>query len=455
MVASRTRPPDGNLHARLAQALHEAGVERGARLTLAFSGGLDSRVLLELLADVAPGLGLQLDAAHVHHGLSAHAEDWVRLCEAACAGRGLPLRVFRVQVPQQNPLGLEAAARQLRHAALDSVVTDWLVFAHHQDDQAETLLFRLLRGSGVRGAAAMRARVPAHAGRPGRLRPLLNVRRAELEAFARAAGLRWVEDESNADTRFARNFLRHRIMPELQVLAPAAVPALARAAGQFAQADELLEDLAQLDLAQCGGLPMRHPELLALSDARLLNLLRSLIRELGEQPPARARLLEAVRQLREAPGPLCCALGACTLLVYRDRVWLESARPAAQPVPRSWCGERALPWSGGEVCFEPVSGAGLDAARLAGAGACRLVPRWPGLKMRMAPEGPRRSFKNLCQEAGIPAFLRERLPVLVVDGEPVWIAGIGCAPAWRCTSGQPGVQPRWDVVGANFSAEEV
>ncbi|HQV07869.1 MAG TPA: tRNA lysidine(34) synthetase TilS, partial [Thauera sp.] len=232
---------------RIATVLAAAGVVVDMRLCCALSGGVDSVVLFEVLHRLQPRFGYRLSAAHVHHGLSPHAGDWAEACMARCARAGVPLQVFHVEVDRLHPDGVEAAARAARHAALDTVDCDWLAFGHHQDDQAETLLFRLLRGTGVRGAAAMRAASVPVDGRPGRLRPLLALRRAQIEDWARRAGLDWVEDESNVALHFTRNAIRHRLLPVAQELFPAAVPALARAAAHFAEADDLLGELAAAD----------------------------------------------------------------------------------------------------------------------------------------------------------------------------------------------------------------
>ena len=160
-----------------ARALTAAGVGAGARLCCALSGGVDSVVVLDVLHTLAPRFGFSLQAAHVHHGLSPYADVWAQACAARCAQLGIAFTLFRVSVARDASGGLEAAARAQRHAALDGVACDWLVFGHHQDDQAETLLFRLLRGSGVRGAAAMAAVDPPRTARPGRLRPLLDCSR--------------------------------------------------------------------------------------------------------------------------------------------------------------------------------------------------------------------------------------------------------------------------------------
>ena len=421
--------------------LAAADIVPGATLCVALSGGVDSTVLLHVLARLRGRGGFTLAAAHVHHGLSPNADAWLEACRASCEALGVAFHPFRVQVRRDDPAGPEAAARAARHAALARVPCDWLAFGHHQDDQAETLLFRLLRGTGVRGAGAMAEVEP---GTPGRLRPLLGLRRAQVVAYARAHGLTWVEDESNVDERYVRNLLRHRVMPVLEEAFPAAVPVLGRAGAQFREADGLLGDLARLDEAACGGAMLERAKLLLLSDERVRNLLRWRIREMGLEVPARARLVETVRQLRAAPEQaLRLPLGAVVCCAYRGRLWLEPEGGRAGPEATLWHGEVELPWGRGSVVFVEAVGEGLGRAVLDRAGEVVLGPRWAGLALREGVGRPRRSFKNLCQEAGIPAWLRDGLPVLRVDGAAAWIGEIGVAAEFRCAPGEPGVVPLW------------
>lgn len=432
----------------VAGVLAAAGLAPGSRVCCGLSGGVDSVTLLHLLHDLHGGLGFELVAAHVHHGLSPNADTWLAFCEERCARLGIDLLPLRVKVARDDPQGLEAAARRARQAALEAVPCDWLAFGHHQDDQAETLLFRLFRGTGLRGAGAMRTIEPPAGGRAGRLRPLLGERRERIEAWARAQGLAWVEDESNADLRYARNDIRHRILPSIESAFPAAVPSLARAAEHFREAGALLDELAAIDRASCGGAMLERETLLRLDDARIANLLRWLARRQGAAAPSRARLDESVRQLREAGAgrPLQLSLGELSCCVYRGRVWLESSAPLPAGAV-AWRGEARLGWAGGAVDFHRGHGAGLARARLDAAGRVELVPRTPGLRLRLGAGRPSRSFKNLCQEAGLPSWLRERLPVLQVDGMVAWIGGIGVAAEFACAPGEEGIEPRWLPAG--------
>lgn len=298
MVASRNKPSTEVLPQRVGAflALHLAPAER---VCLGLSGGCDSVVLLHLLHGL--GLGDRLSAVHVHHGLSPNADAWADFCAAYCADLAVPLHIVRIEVDRQSGLGLEAAARTARYAVLAEQAAEVLMLAQHQGDQAETLLFNLLRGAGVAGAAGIpEAR---SLGRQRLLRPLLACRRGELEDYAVLHGLAWIEDESNADTRYSRNFLRHEVMPLLRRRFPAAETAFASAARHFAEADDLLAELAMADWRMACAETADAPALIllrTLSQARLKNLLRYRLRVLGWRSPGAARLAEFVRQIMSA-----------------------------------------------------------------------------------------------------------------------------------------------------------
>ena len=297
MAASRNRTsPD--LLARLAAFVGDR-LPTHETICVGLSGGCDSVVLLHLLGRLE--LTSRLSALHVHHGLSPNADGWATFCQAYCQSLGVPLFVRRVTVADKSGKGLEAAARRARYAAFAEVPADCLFLAQHGGDQAETLLLNLLRGCGVTGAAAM----PVERRHGGRrlLRPFLAESRADIEAYARAHDLCWVEDESNGDRAFTRNFLRHEVMPMLGQRFPRAETALGRAAANFGEASELLDDLAAADWAMVvDGDAARLAGLRCLSPVRLKNLLRYRLRVVGWQVPVADRLDEFVRQLISA-GP--------------------------------------------------------------------------------------------------------------------------------------------------------
>lgn len=462
MADSRIALPDSTSFAvqhlirRVVEALPDQVLTPTARLAVAFSGGMDSAVLLTILVRLRDQYGFQLRAVHVHHGLSPNADAWQQACEARCRELAVPLTVARVTVARDTGEGLEAAARHARWQVLRSQPVDWLVLGHHADDQAETLLFRLARGAGVRGAAAMQAVEPARkSGSPGCLRPLLGIRRAELVTFAADAGLSWVEDESNADLRYARNHLRHVVLPALEAAVPGCVTALGRAAGHFREAETLLSDLAQLDRAACGGRTYALSTLLALPDARVRNLLREDLFERGERAVSAQQMAEWLRQLREIAGQGgqgYWPFERSALVVYRGRGWWV---PRLQDEPAGffeWRGETAWMWRGEQFALVTVQGEGVSVAWLRAQWNNRSlrvgVPR-QGMQLRLAHNRPRRSLKKLCQEAGIPEALRSRLPVLWWRDEAVWVGGLGVACGeWSCSANESGVMLNWS--GAKF-----
>lgn len=297
MAASRNRPPN-SLPDRVAAFL-AARTTAKERLCVGLSGGCDSVVLLHVVAGL--GLGERLQAVHVHHGLSANADRWAEFCTDYCRGLGIVLIHERVVVDRNSGLGLEAMARAARYEAFSRRAGKVLLLGHHRGDQAETLLFNLLRGSGVSGAAG----IPAERqhDRLRILRPLLDAGREEIEAYALQHALDWVNDESNADTGLTRNFLRHEVFAAIANRFPAAEKNLAQAAGRFGEADALLGELAAIDWQSAVvGDALTLKTVREMSVPRLKNLLRHRLRQLGWQAPVAARLEEFVRQLQNA-GP--------------------------------------------------------------------------------------------------------------------------------------------------------
>ena len=269
----------------------------GENICVGLSGGCDSVVLLHVLAALDPCGHLR--AVHVHHGLSANADRWADFCADLCRSLGVELLVERFDVDRRSNLGLEAAARAVRYGVFSRSAGDVLLLGHHQGDQAETLLFNLLRGTGVAGAAAIP--VDRLQGRMRILRPLLDVARREIETYARDCRLVWIDDESNTDTLHARNFLRHDVLTALAGRFPAAEKNLAKATAHFAEADILLGELARLDWAAAAdGDVLKLSSLREVSLPRLKNLLRYRLRQLGWQAPAAVRLDEFARQLQTA-----------------------------------------------------------------------------------------------------------------------------------------------------------
>jgi tRNA(Ile)-lysidine synthase len=308
--------------AESAAAVLDRHVRSGQRVVVALSGGIDSVVLLHALNSILPPRGGSVAALHVHHGLSPNADAWQSFCADLCADWRVDFAAQAVVVAMDSGEGTESAARAARHAVFAAVEADWVALAHHRGDQAETILFNLLRGCGLRGAAAMMEAGPVRL-----LRPLLHVSRAAIAAYAAANGLKWIVDESNSDTRFSRNYLRHDVMPLLSARFPGTEANLAAAALRFGEAGALLDQLAQIDLA---GRPPRFPLPVALlsglDEMRGRNLLRYLLLQHGVRLPSHERLAEALRQLTEAGLDRHPAIdfGSHRLVRQRGEVTLKS-----------------------------------------------------------------------------------------------------------------------------------
>lgn len=432
--------------AQLARVLFETlRLPRDAALVVAFSGGLDSHALLHAACALREGAAVRVRAVHVNHRLHPDADAWAAHCRAVCAALDVPLAVDEVAVARTGRAGPEANARAARYAALVRHVGagEVLLTAHQRDDQAETLLLHLLRGGGLAGAAAMAPLTPFGRGR--RARPLLQVGREALRAYARGAGFDWVEDPSNADLRFARNVLRRRVLPLLEERWPAAGARLARAAAHAREAQTLLDALADDDLAQCGrdgGVSVSA--LSRLAPARARNALRRWIRTgLGHAP--QARHLEAIMRLLENAAPGAHAHVSWPgggVRRYRDVLFL--AEPAAAPAEAlrvEWDVREALalPALGLRLHARPATGEGLALARL-DARCVNVRVRRGGERCRLPGRAHRHALKKLLQSRGVPPWRRARLPLVYVDDELAAVADLWVCAPFAATAGERGVR---------------
>jgi len=446
MVDSRTHPPNNLLAAVQAQLARY--VQPGARVTVGLSGGVDSVVLLDLLGRLATSFPFQLSAIHVNHQISPHALDWADACRILCAAHNIPLHIQAIRIEDAPMLGLEAAARQARYAAYAQLDTDFIALAHHRDDQAETLLLQLLRGAGARGLAAMPV-LRVTADRPHYLRPLLDIDRSDIEAWARQHGLQWVEDESNQDTHFNRNFLRRTVLPHLSERFPAWRATLSRSAQNLAEAADLLEQLATLDATDCiQDQRLNCAKLTALAPARARNLLRHFL-SLNHIPmPSQARLATMLTQLTlaSADSQPCICHAHWALHRYQGWIHLVSMSSPIQPsLSWRWQGEAQLILKelGGILGFTSTTGQGLDCAKLDQSPSVTIRLRQGGEHFQPDCRRPRRSLKNLLQEYAIPPWQRDHLPLLYCGDTLVWVAGIGADCAWQTQADAAGILPEW------------
>jgi len=359
------------------------------RLVVGLSGGVDSVVLLHLLKSERPAR-TRLSAVHVHHGLSRNADAWAAFCRRLCRAWRIPLAVRKVKVVKAGE-GLEAAARRARYGVFRRLESD-IALAHTLDDQAETVLMNLLRGAGVRGAAGMPEEAVFH----GRklVRPLLSRSRKWVEGYARRHGLDWIEDESNADEALTRNFIRRSVAPLLERKYPRWREALARAARHLAKKETGREEL-----------------------------LRSFLAGQGLRAPSEAKLAEMLKQFAANGARTLIEHDGARLRTYRNKLFLES------------------PGHSFALEFAPATGRGIRRKSLMEK-PFAIRARSGGERLQPDPRRPRRTLKNLFQEAGVPAWQRDGLPLLFCGDDLVWVPGIGVDVRYQAAAGERGLLPR-------------
>lgn len=409
------------------------------RVVVAYSGGLDSHTLLHLLTRLRAERGIELRAVHVDHHLHPQSGAWSTHCERTCDALGVPLQVVQADARPGRGESPEAAARRVRYAACVRLLEpdQELATAHTLDDQAETLLLRLLRGSGVEGAVGIRPRRALGGGGGWVIRPLLGFRKAALRAYATGAGLAWIEDPSNQTLQHDRNFIRQRVMPLLEERWPAAAVTLARDADNFRDAAALVKGLAAADLASVrggeAGESLSVAALRRLPRVRSAAVLRCWLREFAGVTPSSGQLEQLLDALgaRDDRAP-CVRLGEVDVRRYRDQLLLVPGKDtAAGPGPRPLC--EAVP-----------TRAELRAMGLVIPDGARLQVRYRrgGERIVLAGHAHSKSLKKLFQEHAIPPWRRERIPLIFIDGQLAAVPGIGVAAAFSGARRAPGARAK-------------
>jgi tRNA(Ile)-lysidine synthase len=401
---------------------------REAPIAVALSGGLDSTVLLHALAGLAARESLEFRALHVDHGLQPQSAAWAAACAAACKAAGVMLEVIELGLAPARGESVEAKAREARYAALAGGLADdeRLLTAHHRDDQLETVLIQLLRGAGVAGLAAMPAR--ARLGRGWQLRPLLGVDRSELADYAAREGLAWQQDPMNVALRFDRAYLRERVLPAIRSRWPAASTTVSRSASHLAEASRLLDGLAEDDAAGAvddGRLLL--PSLRRLPRDRQVNLLRWWLRQEGLRPPPASRLTAALPDFFAArhDGAPALRWDSGEVRRYRGRLYAIAA--------------------GADVgCFRLVPGREGGLREREGMPAS-IRFRAGGESLRPHPGRPRKRLKDLCQEAGIVPWMRERLPLVFVGDQLAAVGDLWIDAEFVAPAGVPALKPVWEA----------
>jgi len=403
------------------------------RYLIAYSGGLDSTTLLHASTELLSHQNVSLQAVHVHHGLHHEADDWVVHCQQYCAQLGIPLSVIWVEGHAQRGESPEAAARRARYGALRPLMDaqTCLLSAHHQDDQAETLCLQLLRGAGPEGLAAMPFLTAF--GQGFYARPLLEFGRAELAQYANKTGLQWIQDPSNEQFQYDRNFLRHRFIPSLQRRWPAVTRTIARAALLQAEAVELMSALATIDRVSAVG---SRPQTLSVSalerftPARQNNLLRDWIRDNRLPVPTYAQLAQVRHGLLAARADSipCLRWPGGEMRRYRDDLYVMKPLVFHDP-------HQVLNWDTTTNLRIPHLELELNVQVLKAKGlvlsppSTELIVRFRLGGERCQPQGRRyrHTLKKLLQEVGIPPWERDQIPLIYLGDRIIAVWGY-----WIC-----------------------
>lgn len=399
-------------------------------MTVALSGGVDSVVLLHLLHQLQKTHHFNLKASHVHHGLSKNADKWVKFCEKLCAKLSISLDVNYIQLPQKKSLGIEGEARRLRYEKILQTKTDLVVLAHHEDDQAETFLLQLIRGAGVKGLSSM-----AHFDDSRRLwRPLLNTSRSEIESYAKKHQLNWIEDESNQNTDFDRNFIRSKVLPILKNRFSHIIKVISRSSAHLAEAQNLLDDLAKLDLKNCLKSDKYKHKLQVktldkLSNSRAKNILRYWLEINNQLMPSKDLLDELLKQVLKAKKDATIKIQLSKdfeIRRYKDEIYIvKKNKNKEKNYEIIWKGESEilLP-NGAQLNFKKVKGRGINCKFLDNQ-KLKIRNRQGGEFFKPDSKRPTKKIKQLLQESDLPPWEREFFPIIFVGGELAAVPNFG------------------------------
>ena len=399
-------------------------------MTVALSGGLDSVVLLHLLHQLQKTHHYTLKASHVHHGLSKNADKWVKFCEKLCTKLSVPLDVHYIKLPQKKSLGIEGEARRLRYEKLLQSKTDLVVLAHHEDDQAETFLLQLIRGAGIKGLSSM-----AHFDDSRRLwRPLLNTSRTDIESYAKKHQLKWIEDESNQNIDFDRNFIRSKVLPILKSRFSHIIKVISRSTSHLAEAQYLLDDLAKIDLksylkSNNYKNKLQVKTLDKLSNSRAKNVLRYWLEINDQLMPSKDLLDELLRQVLTAKKDAELKIQLSKdfeIRRYKDEIYIaEKNQKGQKNYEIIWKGESEilLP-NGAQLNFKKVKGRGINFKFLDNQ-KLKIRNRQGGESFKPDSKRPTKKIKQLLQESDLPPWEREFLPLIFIGGELASVPNFG------------------------------
>ena len=414
---------------------------------VAYSGGMDSHVLLHLLASSQELPCHRLKAIHIDHRLHDDSAQWAMHCAKVANTLGVDFQSIEVEVLNIDSMGLEAAARMIRYQTIaEKLSTKDIVFtAQHQEDQAETLLIQLLRGSGPKGLSAMAPLSPI--GKAQMMRPLLNTNQVDIKAYAKDHKLEWIDDPSNINNKFNRNYLRHEVWPSITKRWPSASRLLSRSAQHCADADTLLTDLAKIDLAvlsvKGGENSLNIDGLLSLSTERCKNLLRYFIAFHHFSLPSAVmlqRIIDEVCLSAEDSMPMIQWAGI-QIRRYRGEIFFLEPQKTVDTQQSFLCKtpERLKLFDECFLTWLEVENMGISKAIFDD--GLRVGFREGGEKIKLHGHQYHKSLKTLFQEWAIPPWERDRIPLLFCGDELIAVVGYGLSEQCKLEAGQEGYLP--------------
>ncbi|MBY0499925.1 MAG: tRNA lysidine(34) synthetase TilS [Nitrosomonas sp.] len=426
-----------------------AHIKPGDHLAVALSGGVDSVVLLHALASLSREIPLTLSAVHINHGISSNATLWSKFCCHLCHSYGISIYIAYLKIKKETGESLEAKAREERYRVFSQIHANYVVLAQHLDDQAETLLLQLLRGAGIKGLCGMPpVRKLSSPAIPQILRPLLEISRDEIESYGRLNKLNWIKDESNDSIIFNRNFLRHEILPILKKRYPNYPKTLLRTSRHFSEASSLLDELAAMDNENCmvSG-KIQISSIRMLSFARAKNLLRYNLAQRDITLPSTVKLETILHQIMSA-GPdshPCISFGNTEIRCHKGSIYILSNKASLSSSARYiWNGEShlVLDHFNGTICFTDVKSQGISRKKIS-TELITIRSRKGGECFMPTCNRPRRSLKNLLQEASIPPWERNTIPLIFCGEKLIWVPGIGIDCEFQVKSDELGILPIW------------
>ena len=419
--------------------------DKTQEILLGLSGGLDSSVLLHLLAKMQSKLNFKLKAIHIHHGLSSSADDWLDFCKKKCKLLDIDIHIEKVKVNKKSSLGIEGEARKLRYQAIKEKQKGIVALGHHQNDQAETFMLQLLRGSGLKGLSA----IPEFDANRNFWRPMLHINKSLLESYAKENNIEYIEDESNQDERFDRNFIRQKVLPLIESRYPATIETITRSVSNIAEGHHLNELVAYDDSKSVmsddrGYLLIEN--LKNLSKLRAINLIRWWLSLNNLLMPSRKNIEELFRQVENIKSDTSLNLKISdnhSIRASGNKLFIVEINNQSSNYDLIWSGQEEIELPNkSRLYFLKTKNGGLSLSKI-GVKALHIKSREGGEKLRTFSDQPNRSLKYLFQKADIPHWERDQIPLIYANKQLVAVPNLGVQLEYQANNGEEGYQINW------------